>query len=98
MIATRLITLFAAALLSTAAVANDWGDKDKSSKSSEQKFEQLDKNKDMQLSKSEAAQDEALSATFASIDADADGYVSEREYTAMSDEDSSSRQRPSDNY
>jgi Ca2+-binding EF-hand superfamily protein len=80
MLATKLITLSAAVLLSTAALA---GDKDKGSmKSADQQFESLDENQDRQISKSEAQNDETLSATFASIDADSDGYVSEREYTA----------------
>lgn len=95
MILKRLITLFAAALLSTAAFAG--GDKDKS-KSADQKFEQLDSNKDQQLSKSEAAEDAMLSATFASVDKDADGYVSEREYTAHMDDTDRSRQESSDPY
>jgi Ca2+-binding EF-hand superfamily protein len=63
-------------------------------KSADQQFESLDKNSDRQISKSEATTDETLAATFASVDADSDGYVSEREYTAqLSEED---RQQSSD--
>src|SRR5690606_37896682 len=50
--------------------------------SADQKFDQLDENQDRSLSKSEAAADETLSATFASIDADGDGELSRSEFTA----------------
>jgi multidrug resistance efflux pump len=52
------------------------------SKGAQASFEALDRNKDQQLSKAEAAADTALAARFASIDANADGYISKREYSA----------------
>jgi hypothetical protein len=78
MTAAKYLVLLAGAMLATGAVAG--GDKDM--KSAEQKFDQLDKDQDRSLSQSEASEDETLSATFASIDADGDGELSRTEYTA----------------
>jgi len=83
-----LIALFAvAACMSAMAGGND---EDKSMKSADAKFEKLDRNQDRQLSKTEAQQDETLSAEFASIDQDSDGYVSQSEYSARMDREKSS--------
>lgn len=53
-----------------------------SEKSAQVKFEALDRNKDAALNKIEARADAALAAQFASIDVNADGYVSRPEYVA----------------
>ena len=80
MTASKYLVLLAGTMLATGAVAG--GDKDHSMTSADQKFDQLDSNQDRSLSKSEAAQDETIAATFASIDADGDGKVSRSEFTA----------------
>ena len=80
MTASKYLVLLAGTMLATGAVAG--GDKDHSMTSADQKFDQLDSNQDRSLSKSEAAQDETIAATFASIDADGDGEVSRSEFTA----------------
>ncbi len=79
MTASKYLALLAGAMLATGAVA---GDKDHSMKSADQKFSRLDTNQDSAISKSEASQDEKLSATFASVDADGDGQLSQTEFTA----------------
>lgn len=76
----RYLVLLAGGLLATSAFAG--GDKDHSMKSADQKFEQLDSDQSSSISMSEASQDEKLSATFASVDADGDGELSQTEYTA----------------
>jgi hypothetical protein len=86
---TKSIALLAAALLSTAAIADD-----KSMKSADQKFDSLDRNKDSAISKTEASKDEMLTVKFASVDTDGDGYVSKAEYTAKLSDRSS--QQPTD--
>jgi Ca2+-binding EF-hand superfamily protein len=45
-------------------------------------FEALDKNADQQISKTEAASDKALADSFASADANGDGYLNKSEYAA----------------
>jgi hypothetical protein len=82
--ATKPIAFVAAALLSSAAFAggDDPAHGGKSMKTADQKFQQLDSNSDKQLSKTEAYSDQSLAAVFESVDADSDGYISEREYTA----------------
>lgn len=52
------------------------------SKGAQATFESLDRNKDQQISKTEASADRALAARFASVDANADGYISKSEYAA----------------
>ena len=76
---TSLILIAGAALATTAFAG---GDKDHSMKSADQKFEQLDADRSSTISATEASQDEKLSATFASVDADGDGELTETEYTA----------------
>lgn len=55
---------------------------DKSMSSAEETFKSLDKDSDQRLSKSEAANDKSLARTFAYLDANGDGYLTMREYTA----------------
>lgn len=93
-----LVALFAAtACMSALAGVQSGNDDDQSMTSMEKKFDQLDRDKDSQLSKSEAQQDETLSAEFASVDQDGDGYISKSEYSARlsgsESKDSSWRQK-----
>lgn len=81
---TKVIAFVAAALVSVTAFA---GDKDKehkdhSMKSSAATFDSLDKNGDAQLSKTEAAADEALADSFAAADTNGDGFLSKTEFAA----------------
>lgn len=55
------------------------GDKDKSEEAT---FKSMDRDSDQRLSKTEVARDEMLNDHFAAIDADGDGYLTQREYTA----------------
>jgi hypothetical protein len=77
-----LVTLFAAALFTTAAVADDSNRGHDSMKSADAKFDKLDRNDDGNLSKSEAREEDKLSAQFASVDQNSDGQLSKSEYTA----------------
>lgn len=45
-------------------------------------FENLDKNADQQISRTEAAGEKSLADHFASVDTDGDGYVNKAEYAA----------------
>ena len=45
-------------------------------------FKALDRDADQRLSKAEAASDKTLTEHFASVDANSDGYLNKREYTA----------------
>lgn len=81
----QLIALFAASLLSFAAMgqAQDKPSKSESTmKSAQATFESLDKNADQQISKTEAAADKALASAFTALDTNGDGYVSKSEYAA----------------
>jgi hypothetical protein len=77
----KLIPLFVATLLSAAAMADDT----KRMQSKEATFKSLDKNADERLSQSEVKTDTALSAHFAALDADRDGYLTKGEYAAHSE-------------
>ena len=93
---TKSIALLSAVLLSTAAIADD-----RSMKSGDQKFDSLDRNKDSQISKTEAVKDEPLTAAFASVDVNGDGFISKPEYTAKLGDRNSSQppdrsQQPTD--
>lgn len=82
-------------LVSAVAISDDRPAKnpeDASEKSAQVKFESLDQNKDEAISKTEARADAALAAQFASMDINADGYVSQREYVAKMTQPRSSRQ------
>jgi Ca2+-binding EF-hand superfamily protein len=79
----QLIALFAASLLSVAAIAQDKPSKSEPAmKSAQATFESLDKNADQQISKTEAAADKALASAFTALDTNGDGYVSKSEYAA----------------
>ena len=70
-------------LLSTVSLAAAHAaEQDNPASSAEATFKSLDRDADQRLSKSEAASDRALARTFAYLDADGDGYLTMREYTA----------------
>lgn len=48
----------------------------------EAKFQSLDKNDDLRISKNEAASEKALADRFAAVDSDGDGFLSKSEYEA----------------
>ena len=74
-----LQVLVLSALSVTAARA---AEPDKTVSGAEETFKSLDKDSDQRLSKTEAASDKSLARTFAYLDADGDGYLTMREYTA----------------
>lgn len=76
----KLIPVLVASTLAIGAVAAD--DKDKPMANEEATFKSLDRDIDQRLSKSEAAGDQMLSQHFAMVDADGDGYLTKREYSA----------------
>ena len=70
-------------VLSTlSVVAARAAEQDQPSSSAEETFKALDKDSDQRLSKTEAANDKSLARTFAYLDANGDGYLTLREYTA----------------
>jgi Ca2+-binding EF-hand superfamily protein len=70
-------------LVSTLSIAAaQAAEQDKPASSAEELFKSLDRNADQRLSKSEAANDRTLARTFPYLDADGDGYLTLREYTA----------------
>lgn len=73
---TRLIVLCAAALLSTAALADDKAE----SKGSGGVFATLDTDGDGKVSKSEAEANHSFAANFDKLDGNSDGFVTKREY------------------
>lgn len=76
-----LLTALSAALLSSVAVA---GEEAASARVAVTTFETLDKNGDRQISRTEATAEKALSDSFAIVDTDGDGYVTQAEYMARS--------------
>jgi hypothetical protein len=76
----RSISVFLVSFLCIAAASAD--DKEKSTTSADATFKSLDRDSDQRLSKSEAAGDKMLTEHFAALDADSDGYLTKREYTA----------------
>lgn len=76
----RLLQVLILSTLSVAAARA--AEQDKSMSSAEETFKSLDKDGDQRLSKSEAANDKSLARTFAYLDANGDGYLTMREYTA----------------
>ena len=71
--------LVSSALAVTAVMADD---PEKSMENDEATFKSLDRDSDQRLSKAEVAGDRMLKDHFAMIDADGDGYLTKREYTA----------------
>lgn len=66
-------------LVGASAYANDTG---KTKIASASSFLALDRNGDHRISRSEAGFDRIMSQTFAEIDTDGDGFVSQAEYEA----------------
>jgi Ca2+-binding EF-hand superfamily protein len=88
-----LIPIAAALMFAGTAVAGDDAHEGKHPlKNTEAKFKQLDRNGDAKLSKAEASKDDSLSAEFAALDQDSDGFVTKTEFAARADMGSS---RPS---
>lgn len=80
---TLIPAFIASALAITSAVTSAMADdKEKSMDREETTFKALDRDSDQRLSKSEATGDKMLTDHFATIDADSDGYLTKREYTA----------------
>jgi hypothetical protein len=78
-ISRLLPVLFLSSLAVAAAQADE---QDTPMSGPEATFKSLDRDADQRLSKSEAAKDRTLARTFAYLDADGDGYLTLREYTA----------------
>jgi Ca2+-binding EF-hand superfamily protein len=74
----KYTTVLLAAVLSASAMAGEAMTKTAVITS----FESLDKNRDQQISRTEASADKRLSNTFATTDTDGDGYVSKAEFMA----------------
>jgi Ca2+-binding EF-hand superfamily protein len=72
---TTLIA-FCAALLSTAAIANDNDSADRKN----DRFASLDADSDGKLSKDEVAGNSSLSSSFSMIDRNSDGYITRGEF------------------
>lgn len=79
---TTINRLLQVLVLSTLSAVAAHAVDDKSMSSAEETFKSLDKDSDQRLSKSEAANDKSLARTFAYLDANGDGYLTMREYTA----------------
>ena len=77
----KLISVLLATTILSGGVAAA-ADQDKPTAGADAAFKSLDKDADQRLSKTEAAIDQMLKEHFAAIDADGDGYLSTREYTA----------------
>jgi Ca2+-binding EF-hand superfamily protein len=76
----RLLQVLIMSTLSlTAAQA---AEQEQSTSSAEATFKSLDKDGDQRLSKTEAASDKSLARTLAYLDADGNGFLTLREYTA----------------
>lgn len=71
-----------AALLASAAVAGDGSQITPTTTVGVAAFEALDRNGDQQISRTEAAGEKSLSDSFATVDANGDGYVTQAEYIA----------------
>jgi Ca2+-binding EF-hand superfamily protein len=76
----KLISMFVATALAIGVAAAD--DRDKPAASADTTFKSLDRDADQRLSKTEVASDTMLTEHFAAVDADSDGYVTKREYSA----------------
>ena len=87
----KLIPLIILALMSGAAIA---ADKDKPMRESAATFEALDQDRNQRISQSEAAGDQSVAARFAALDADGDGTLTKREFTAGGKSDKSEPRMP----
>jgi Ca2+-binding EF-hand superfamily protein len=76
----KLVAASVAVLLSCGVVLAD--DENKPMKSADATFKSLDRDADERLSKTEVVSDSMLTDHFAAVDADSDGYLTKREYTA----------------
>jgi Ca2+-binding EF-hand superfamily protein len=72
----HIILLCSAALASGAALAGD----DKSVRSADDTFKELDQDSDGKISQAEAEANATVSTHFATLDGNSDGYVTKREY------------------
>jgi Ca2+-binding EF-hand superfamily protein len=72
----RIILLCTAALVSGAALAGE----DKSIRSADDTFKELDEDSDGKISQAEAEANSTLSTSFTMIDGNSDGYITKREY------------------
>lgn len=71
----QIILLCSAALASGAALADD-----KSMRSADDTFKELDQDSDGKISQAEAEANASLSSNFDKLDGNSDGYVTKREY------------------
>jgi hypothetical protein len=79
--AVMIHKLFSAVLVLMLSIgAANADDRDKSA--TDATFKSLDRDTDQRLSKTEAAGDKMLTEHFAAVDADSDGYLTKREYSA----------------
>ena len=76
----ELISVFAATVLTVGVAAA--ADQDTPPAGADAMFKSLDRDGDQRLSKSEVAKNKTLMEDFAALDADSDGYLTTREYTA----------------
>lgn len=77
---SKLLQLVLISALTVAAARA--AEQDKPASTAEETFKSLDRDGDQRLSKSEAAKDRSLMSTFVYLDANGDGYLTMREYTA----------------
>jgi Ca2+-binding EF-hand superfamily protein len=77
---TGLVLLFSAALLSTAALADDKPDAQSDAKGSSAIFKTLDADGDGKISKSEAESNQSFANSFDKLDGNSDGFVTKREF------------------
>lgn len=83
-IAQRLAILFALVGCSTVAVAESPATLPdaKAMQEVQARFQSLDKNRDLRISKAEAGTEKALADRFAAVDANGDGFLSAPEFEA----------------
>ena len=90
---TRLILVCSAALLTSAALANDM-DKQESKSGTSDTFKSLDTDGDGKISKAEASANAHIAASFDKLDGNSDGYVTKREF----ERNTMPKQKPGSNY
>lgn len=89
-----IVSMFAATMMLGAVAVADDANK---STSADATFKSLDKDADQKLSKSETSNDSMLSQHFSAADADSDGFLTKREYTAHL-KDMQGKDEPKKNY